>query len=222
MVYIIRHKGFWEFAAGRGYFDQTYHPFIKPINPPQSQTMFITRKNPFYFPFRYLHVYRILKRAANQYFQGNEFFQNTFTLALRAMYERVPLEVFDRHGGWDMLVHKGERHWELMTYNQHPLQHDFYEMANKLSHEENGEQLPEEEKRMTEFFDRVKGMCDEKRKKLGLEEHETLHLDDIRDAFDQEMKTLRAEKGSDYYVKPKDEWESEFDKANPRRVSYFY
>jgi hypothetical protein len=37
-----------------------------------------------------------------------------------------------------MLVHKGERHWELMTYNQHPLQHDIYEIFNAKCAEKHG------------------------------------------------------------------------------------
>ncbi|OMJ67765.1 hypothetical protein SteCoe_34982 [Stentor coeruleus] len=222
MVYIIRHKGFWEYAAGRGYFDQTFHSFIKFIDPPKSQTMFITKKNCFYFPFRYLHLYRTLKRAGNQFFQGNEFFQNTFTLVLRAMYERIPEQAIQRPGGWEMLVHKGERHWEIMTYNQHPLQHDFYELANMFCHDSQGEKTQEEETRLNEFMEKVKNLCEEKRSKLGLDKHETLHINDIQDAFDQEMKHVRAEKGSAFYVRPQDEIEDEINKENPRRVSYFY
>ena len=222
MVYIIRHKGFWEFAPGRGYFDQNFHSFIKNIDPPKSQTLFITRKNAFYFPFRYLHVYRILKRGASQFLQGNEFFQNTFTLALRAMYQKVPNEMFERDGGWDMLVHKGERHWELMTYNQHPLQHDFYELANEFCHVNGGEKTPEEEQRLKDFCERVHALCEAKREKLGLEKHETLDINDIQDAFDTEMKELRAEKGSAYYVRPQAELDAEEEKLNPKRASYFY
>jgi hypothetical protein len=222
MVYIIRHKGFWEFAPNRGYFDQDFHNFIKTINPPKSQTLFISKKNASYFPFRYLHVYRIIKRAACQFFQGNEFFQNTFTIALRSMYERIPEEVFARRGGWDMIVHKGERHWELMTYNQHPIQHDFYELANAFCHENHGEKTPEEEQRALDLVEKIHALCEEKRKKLGLEKHETLEINDIQDAIDQEMKNLRAEKGSHYYVKPQAEISEEEAKLNPRRASYFY
>lgn len=222
MVYIIRHKGFWEFAPGRGNYDQGFHSFIKFINPPKSQTMFITKKNLSYFPFRYLHLYRILKRAGNQFMQGNEYFQNVFSVTLRAMYHQVPKEVFERNGGWDMVIHKGERHWELMTYNQHPLQHDFYELANKHCHENFGEKTPEEEKRMEEFMERVKTMCDDKREKLGLEKHETLDVLDIQDAIDQEMKVIRSEKGSQFYVRPDAEISADDLKKNPRRASFFY
>ena len=222
MVYIIRHKGFWEFAPGRGYYDQGFHSFIKFINPPQSQTMFISKKNTSYFPFRYLHLYRILKRASGQFLQGNEFFQNTFTIALRSMYHAVPEQMFERQGGWDMLIHKGERHWELMTYNQHPLQHDFYEMANSYFHEALGEKTPEEEQRMKNFLDKITEMCEAKKQKLGLEKHETLDINDIQDVFDQEMKVLRAEKESSYYVRPQAEIDADDEKKNPRRVSYFY
>ena len=93
MVYIIRHRGFWEFAPGRGYYDQTFHSFIKMIEPPQNQTLFIARKNSSYFPFRYLHLYRILKRATNQFLQGNQHFENTMTVLIRNMFTKVPTEV---------------------------------------------------------------------------------------------------------------------------------
>ena len=222
MVYIIRHKGFWEFAPGRGHYDQNFHSFIKLIDPPKPQTMFITRKNESYFPFRYLHVYRTLKRAGNQFFQGNEYFQNAWTLSLRCMFKRPTPEVFSRYGGWEMLVHKAERHWELMTYNQHPMQHDFYEMANYFCKNKNGEKTPEEEQRLKDFCESVEALCQEKRKKLGLEEHETLDLNDIQESFDQEMKKIREEKGSAFYVRPQAEIDAEDEKLNPRRASYFY
>jgi hypothetical protein len=109
-----------------------------------------------------------------------------------------------------------------MTYNQHPLQHDFYELANMFCHDANGEKTNEEEQRLNEFMEKVKILCEEKRKKLGLDKHETLHINDIQDAFDQEMKSVRAEKGSAFYVRPQDEIEAEINKEYPRRVSYFY
>ncbi|CAG9315396.1 unnamed protein product [Blepharisma stoltei] len=223
MVYTIRHKGFWDYAVGNGYYDRNFHNFIKKIEPPKEQTLFITRKNDSYFPFRYLHVYRTLKRAGNQFFQGNELIQNVFTLSLRAMYQRVPEEMFtQRYGGWDMLVHKGERHWELMTYNQHPLQQDLYEMVNKYIHETQGEKSEEEKERALEFVKKLDTLTKQKKERLGLKEYETLEQQDLADTFDEAMKEERAARGSQFYVKPQEEVEKEDEIENPRRVSYFY
>jgi hypothetical protein len=65
MVYIIRNKGFWEYRPGLGHYDRNFHSFIKMLDPPKDQTLFISAKNQAYFGFRYLHVYRVIKRAAN-------------------------------------------------------------------------------------------------------------------------------------------------------------
>ena len=72
MVYIVRNKGFWDYGVGRGAYDRQFHSFIKNLCPPKDQVAFISWKNPFYFSFRYLHVYRTLTRAANQFFMGNQ------------------------------------------------------------------------------------------------------------------------------------------------------
>ena len=222
MVYIIRHKGFWEYAPGRGYHDQGFHQFIKMINPPKAQTLFITRKNMFYFPFRYLHNYRNIRRAGVQFFQGNQHFTNIFTLMIRTMYEAVPDETYQRNGGMDMLVHKGERHWELLTYNQHPIQQDMYEVMNYVAHETHGEKTEEEVKLYETFDENLKMRLEEKRRTLGLEPHETLSVEDIRLAHMEEMKLLRGAKGSKFYTRTSEEKQKDFNEANPRRVSYFY
>lgn len=222
MVYIIRHKGFWEYAPGRGYHDQGFHQFIKLIEPPKSQTLFITRKNIFYFPFRYFHNYRNMRRAGVQFFQGNQHFTNIFTLMIRALYKGVPEETYQRNGGFDMLVHKGERHWELFTYNQHPIQHDMYEVMNQIAHEAHGEKTEEEKKINEDFDNNFKLRLEEKRRSLGLEPHETLSVEDIRIAHMEEMKNLRAVKGSKYYVRTAEEKEKAFNEEHPRRVSHFY
>lgn len=223
MVYTIRNKGFWDYAVGHGNYDRHFHNFIKTIEPPKEQTLFITRKNLIYFPFRYLHNYRNLKRAAAQYLQGNELFLNTFTLALRSMYERVPKEYFElRRGSWEMLVHKGERHWELMTYNQHPLQQDMYEIINKYCHDAEGKKTEQEQAKATELQEKFLSLLKQKHEKLGLASHETLEHQDMADAFDEVMKEERNDASSQYYVKTPEQMEAEFDKENPRRVSYFY
>jgi len=223
MVYIIRNKGFWEYAAGARHYDRNFHNFIKPMEPPKEQTLFISRKNISYFPFRYLHVYRTLKRAGNQFFQGNELLQNTFTLALRSMYLRVPEEMFtERYGGIEMLVHKGERHWELMTYNQHPLQHDIYEIFNQYCHHEHGKKLSGEEQKLEEMFARFEEVLTDKKEKAGLKKHETLDMEDLREAFDKVLQEEREDSGSSLYVKSQEQKDKEFDETNPKRVSFFY
>ena len=222
MVYIIRHRGFWEYAPGRGYHDQGFHQFIKLIIPPHSQTLFITKKNLFYFPFKYLHNYRNLRRAGVQFFQGNQFFTNRFTLHMRNWAQKVPAETFERNGGLEMVVHKGERHWELMTYNHHPLQHAYYQIMNEHAHEENGEKTEEEKQVMEAFETNLQNRLQEKRKALGLEPHETLSVEDIRLAHVEEMKVLRGVKGSKFFVKTQEQSEKDFWAANPRRASFFY
>jgi hypothetical protein len=141
---------------------------------------------------------------------------------MRNWYNIVPSEMMERNGGLEMLVHKGEQHWELFTYNHHPLQHDLYEIMNKAAHEEHGEKT-EEEKNVQETFEtNLKNRLEEKRRSLGLEPHETLSVEDIRLAHVEEMKILRGIKGSKHYVRPAAEKEKDFNEANPRRVSFFY
>lgn len=223
MVYKIRHRGFWETRPGNGHYDRNFHSFIKFLDPPKEQTLFISRKNESYFPFRYLHVYRTLKRAGNQFFQGNKLLENAWSLTLRSMYQRVPAEMWtDRIGGPDMLVHKGERHWELMTYNQHPLQHDFYELFNKYCHLEMGQKTEEEQEAAKALLHKFEDIIKQKREKLGLEAHETLEVSDLQDAFDEVMKIERANASSHHYVRPAEEKEADEAVENPRRVSFFY
>lgn len=222
MVYVIRHKGFWEFRAGSGYYDQTFHSFIKTLVPPKEQTLFISRKNTSYFAFRYLHVYRIIKRAAAQFFAGNDTLLNSFTLSLRAYYKRVPVEmVTKRYGGWDMLIHKGERHWELMTYNQHPLQHDIYELFNSFCEASHGRTLEESQKE-EEFGQAFVDAVESKRKRLGLATHELLEVTDLSEIYNDLMKKVREDASSVMYVKPQSQKDAEFDAENPRRPSFFH
>jgi hypothetical protein len=222
MVYIIRHRGFWEFRAGSGHYDQTFHSFIKMMNPPKEQTLFISRKNTSYYAFRYLHVYRVIKRAAAQFFGGNDMLLNSFTLALRSFYKRVPEElVTTRYGGWDMLIHKGERHWELMTYNQHPLQHDIYELFNRyceLSHGRTAEEQAKEE----EFGQSFVHAVEQKRKRLGLASHELLEVSDLAEVYNELMKGVREDSSSIHFTKSQAQKDAEFDAENPRRVSFFH
>lgn len=220
MVYKLRNKGLWNFSPGLGYYDKNFHPFIKAIVPPKDQTYFITYKNPSYFPFRILHVYRTIKRASNQFFQGNKLLEQSFTLALRGFYYRVPKEMLKRYGGWDMLVHKGERHWEAMTYNQHPLQHDIYEIFNAYCEKKYG-RTKEQEENVRTFVNDFLELCKSKREKLGLADHETLEMDDLAAAFNELMKKERADPSSDLFVKTQEQEEADFDKENPKRPSYF-
>jgi hypothetical protein len=119
-----------------------------------------------------------------------------------------------------MLVHKGERHWELMTYNQHPLQHDIYEIFNAKCAEKHGRTDAEVEQ-AKEFVAEFDRLCNARREKLGLEPYQELGLDDIMAIKHEMMKEVRADKGSKFYVKPASEKEAEFDTENPRRVSWF-
>lgn len=121
-----------------------------------------------------------------------------------------------------MLVHKGERHWELLTYNQHPIQQDMYEVMNYVAHETHGEKTEEEVKLYETFDENLKMRLEEKRRTLGLEPHETLSVEDIRLAHMEEMKLLRGAKGSKFYTRTSEEKQKDFNEANPRRVSYFY
>ena len=221
MVYKLRNKGLWNYSAGLGYYDKNFHPFIKSIVPPKDQTYFITRKNVSYFPFRILHVYRTIKRAAGQFFQGNRLLNEAFTLALRQFYIRVPIEMRTiRYGGSDMLVHKGERHWEAMTYNQHPMQHDIYEIFNSYCEKHYGRTKAQDEA-VEQFTKDFLSLCQKKKQKLGLSGHETLEMNDLADAFNELMKKERLDPSSDTYVKPLEQKDKEFDEANPRRPSYF-
>ena len=119
-----------------------------------------------------------------------------------------------------MLVHKGERHWELMTYNQHPLQHDIYEIFNAKCAEKHG-RSNEELEAAKEFVQDFDARCRERREKLGLEQYQELDLDDITAIKNDMMKAERARAGSKYYVRPSAEKEADFDASNPRRVSWF-
>lgn len=139
------------------------------------------------------------------------------------MYHRVPEEMFmERYGGLEMLVHKGERHWELMTYNQHPLQQDIYEIFNTYCHNHYAEKTPEENQAEENYQNKIKELIDEKRKLKGLEEHETLELSDLQEVFEEAMKLKRSDPSSDYYVKTLEQEEKDFEEANPRRTPFFH
>mmetsp|Transcript_21722 Transcript_21722/g.3592 ORF Transcript_21722/g.3592 Transcript_21722/m.3592 type:complete len:120 (+) Transcript_21722:248-607(+) len=118
------------------------------------------------------------------------------------MYISVPKEMWtERYGGPDMLVHKAERHWELMTYNQHPLQNDIYEMFNKFSHEHHAKKTEEEEAEAINFVEKINEVVKSKREELGLKDYQDLDLADLQDVFDEAMRELRGSPGSSSYVK---------------------
>mmetsp|Transcript_15677 Transcript_15677/g.7549 ORF Transcript_15677/g.7549 Transcript_15677/m.7549 type:complete len:95 (-) Transcript_15677:117-401(-) len=94
-----------------------------------------------------------------------------------------------------MLIHKGERHWESMTYNQHPLQHDIYEVYNKYCHENYGKDVSEQDL-ADKFLEDFKELLQEKRKSLGLESWQTLETNVISEAFYELMKRERKDPGS--------------------------
>jgi hypothetical protein len=129
--------------------------------------------------------------------------------------------MFDvKEGAIEMLVHKGERHWELMTYNQHPLQHDSYEIFNTKCANKHG-RTEEEIEHARAFVKDFDSACESRREKLGLEPYQELGLDDITAIRHEMMKKERGEAGSKFYVRPQAEKDATFDEENPRRVSWF-
>lgn len=61
-----------------------------------------------------------------------------------------------------------------------------------------------------------------KREELGLKDYQNLELSELQDAFDEAMKDLRNNPGSDSYVMSAEDKEKEIDAENPRRVSFFH
>ena len=134
MVYKIRNKSiFWTRAGWKN----NWHP--KNFNSPRpcngEMTVALRCRYDHHSFLRMHHQYRQISRAAKQYLMGDSKWEQRFNIALRNLY-LIPIlsECLTdqiKHGGERRFADQIDRHYELISHNQHPYQLFMYEQRNR-------------------------------------------------------------------------------------------
>lgn len=142
MVYHIKNKGLMFNRQGyRAVFQSK--PFGKVANPPYDRVVAVRNcwcKIP---QIRNLHSYRVILRALKQFTYGNKRYDEMISTAVRAHFYAPlhhPLPIYEFNWMDKTLNDRLDRHYELMSYNCHPMQLFLYEEMNKELEENKEEQ----------------------------------------------------------------------------------
>lgn len=139
MVYKIRNKGLFMTINGfkNNYFQKVLNDYM-PLGPETTYALQIRQD---YFSYiRIIQAYRNISRKSKQYLYGDKEAQQSLILFLQYQFRRplngeTPLHLL-KYGAARRFADQIERDYELVSYNQHPLQLDTYDAINHRLQEE--------------------------------------------------------------------------------------